>query len=161
MKFKTSLDTLAKVVTVAVTILFTTIIIGQLVLLLDSAKSISVITIVILVLIYLIVFLYKPISYKITDDLLVIHRPLTDIKVDLKEIQNVEQVDKSSLSGTIRIFGVGGLFGYWGKFTNSKIGLMTWYATRRDNAVLVTTFGNKKIVLTPDEPGLFISTIRS
>lgn len=161
MKFKTSLDTLAKVVTVAVTILFTTIIIGQLVLLLDSAKSVSVITIVIVVLIYLIVFLYRPISYKITEELLVIHRPLTYIKFYLKDIKHVELLDKSRLKGTIRTFGVGGLFGYWGRFANNNIGVMTWYATRRDNLVLVTTIANKKIILTPDEPELFVSTISS
>ena len=127
----------------------------------DLPKSNSIITIFILVLIYLIVFLYRPICYTITNDLLIIHRPLTDIKIARKDIHNIELLDKVRLKGTIRTFGVGGLFGYWGKFTNSKIGEMIWYATRRDNAVLVTTFGNKKIVLTPDEPGLFVSTIRS
>ena len=72
---------------------------------------------------------------------------------------NVELLDKERLNGSIRTFGVGGLFGYWGRFANSKIGVMTWYATRRDNAVLITKFNNKKIVLTPDEPELFVSTI--
>ena len=33
---------------------------------------------------------------------------------------------------------------------------MTWYATRRNKAVLVTTISDKKIVLTPDEPEQFV-----
>ena len=33
---------------------------------------------------------------------------------------------------------------------------MTWYATRRNNAVLVTTIYNKKIILTPNEPEKFV-----
>lgn len=159
MKFKVSLDKLAIVITVLVTILFTSIIIGQLFLMLDSAKITPVIIILILVFIYFIVFLHRPLSYEITKELLVIHRPLTDITIDLKEIKNVEQIDKSRLSGTIRTFGVGGLFGYWGKFTNTKIGMMTWYATRRNKTVLITTFNNYKILLTPDEPELFVSTM--
>lgn len=161
MKFKASLDKLAKVVTIAVTILFTSIIIGQLVLIPDSVQSTSFITVFILLLIYLIVFLFRPICYNITDESLVIHRPLTDIKIDLNDIKNVELLDKERLKWTIRTFGVGGLFGYWGRFANSKIGVMTWYATRRDKAVLITTFNNKKIVLTPDEPELFVSNIIS
>lgn len=161
MKFKASLDKLAKVVTIAVTILFTSIIIGQLVLIPDSVQYTSFITVFILLLIYLIVFLFRPICYNITDESLVIHRPLTDIKIDLKDIKNVELLDKERLKWTIRTFGVGGLFGYWGRFANSKIGVMTWYATRRDKAVLITTFNNKKIVLTPDEPELFVSNIIS
>ena len=59
--------------------------------------------------------------------------------------------------GVIRTFGVGGLFGYYGQFYNSKIGSMTWYATRQNNTVLVRTIDNKNIVLTPDEPEKFVA----
>jgi hypothetical protein len=159
MEFKTSLDKLAKVVTIVITIIFASIIIGQLVLIPDSVQSASFFTILVLVLGYIIVFLHRPVSYIVADGLLVIHRPFRDIKLNLKDLKNVELLDKERLNGSIRTFGVGGLFGYWGRFANSKIGVMTWYATRRDNAVLITTINNKKIVLTPDEPELFASTI--
>lgn len=161
MIFKISLDKLAKVVTIAITLLFVSIIIAQLFLFLDSDKSASIISVFIILFIYLIVFSYRPICYKITDDLLVICRPLNDVKIALKEIKNVEILDQSRLIGTIRIFGVGGLFGYWGKFTNRNIGVMTWYATRRDQAILITSTSNKNILLTPDEPELFIQIIGS
>ena len=161
MKFNASLDKLAKVVTFIITIIFASIIIGQLVLIIDSVQSVSFFSIPIVGLIYLIVFLYRPLYYRITDNLLVIHRPISDIKINLIDIKSVELLDKKRLKGTIRTFGVGGLFGYWGKFTNSQIGTMTWYATRRDHAILITTTSNKKILLTPDDPNLFVSMIRS
>ncbi len=66
-------------------------------------------------------------------------------------------VDKDKMGWAIRIFGVGGLFGYFGKFANKEMGNMTWYATRRDKTVLVTTTGNKKIIVTPDEPEAFVA----
>lgn len=159
MKFNASLDKLAVVITLVVTIIFAAIIIVPLVLTTDSVQSIS--SILILVIIYLIVFLYRPLYYRTTDDLIIIHRPIIDVKINLKDIKSVERLDKERLKGTIRTFGVGGLFGYWGKFTNGKIGAMTWYATRRDHAIIITTTSNKKILLTPDEPDLFVSTIRS
>ena len=149
MTYKTSLDNLAKVITIIITILFAVIIVGQFSLIKDEGKSVPTFTTILLSLIYFGTFSFKPISYKLTDDKLIIHRPLFDIK-------NVEQLDKEKLSWALRIFGVGGLFGYWGKFINTKLGSMTWYATRRNNAVLVTTIYNKKIVLTPNEPEKFI-----
>ena len=155
MTYKTSLDNLAKVVTIVTTILFAAIIVGQFSLIKDEGRSVPIFTTIILLLIYFGTFSFRPISYKLTDDKLIIHRPLSDIKIIRAEIQNVEQLDKGKLSWAFRVFGVGGLFGYWGKFSNTKLGSMTWYATRRNNAVLVTTIYNKKIILTPNEPKKF------
>jgi hypothetical protein len=148
MEFKTSLDKLAKVVTAVVTVLIIGIIVLQL-----------IITITTLLVSYLIAFMFRPISYVILDGLLVIHRPLLDIKIEVNEIKNVEILDSQELKGTIRTFGVGGLWGYWGSFANTRIGAMKWYATRMSNAVLITTVSNKKIVLTPDDPELFVKNL--
>lgn len=158
MKFKTTLDKLAKVVTAVVTILFASVIVAQLVMLAEAFNYTSVITMIVMIVIYLIVLLFRPISYEITESMVCINRPLFDINFPINEIKSVEILEESRLSGVVRLFGVGGLFGYWGKFYSSKIGTMTWYATRRDQAILITTKEDKKIVLTPDEPENFVST---
>ncbi len=158
MKFKTTLDKLAKVVTAFVTILFASVIVAQLFMLAEAFNYTSVITMIVMIVIYLIVFLYRPISYEITESMVCINRPLLDIKIPINEINSVVILEESRLRGVVRLFGVGGLFGYWGKFYTSKIGTMTWYATRRDQAILITTTEDKKIVLTPDEPEIFVST---
>jgi hypothetical protein len=152
MTYKTSLDNFAKIVTVVITILFAAIIIGQFSIINGNGKSLPIFTTVLLSLIYFGTFSFSPISYKLTDNILIVHRPLSDIKIDRTEIKSIEQLDKEKLAWSVRIFGVAGLFGYWGKFSNTKIGSMTWYATRRDSAVLVTTIHNKKLILTPNEP---------
>ena len=157
MTYKTSLDNLAKVVTIVTTILFAAIIVGQFSFIKDEEKSVPVFTTIFLSLIYFGTFLFRPISYKLTDNKLIIHRPLSDIKINRNEIRSVEQLEKTKLSWAFRVFGVGGLFGYWGKFSNTKLGSMNWYATRRNNAVLVTTIYNKKIILTPNEPEKFVT----
>lgn len=161
MEFKTSLDKLATVVTAVITILFTAIIVLQLIFLQDFGNTSSIITITTLLISYLIAFIFRPISYIILDEFLVIHRPLLDIKIALNEIENMVVLDSQELKGTIRTFGVGGLWGYWGSFANSRIGAMKWYATRMSNAVLITTGNNKKIVLTPDHPELFVKKLKS
>ena len=157
MTYKTSLDNLAKIVTIITTIIFATIIIAQFSLLRDEGNSVPISTIILLGLIYFGTFSFRPINYKLTVDELIIHRPLSDVKILRDEIKSVEQIDKSKLSWAVRIFGIGGLFGYWGKFSNSKLGSMTWYATRKTNVVLVTTIYNKKIILTPNEPERFVT----
>ncbi len=68
-------------------------------------------------------------------------------------------LDKEKIGWAIRTFGVGSLFGYYGKFANTKLGSMTWYATRKDKTVLVRTIDNKKIILTPDEPEKFVADL--
>lgn len=161
MKFSASLDKLANLVTVIITIVFASLMIFQLLLLINSVHIISFFTILLLGVIYLLVFLYRPLYYCKTNEFLIIHRPIKDVKIILRDIKSVELLDKERLEGTIRTFAVGGLFGYWGKFTNSKIGVMTWYATRRDHPILITTISEKKILLTPDEPTLFLSAISS
>ncbi len=157
MTYKTSLDNLAKVITTGVTILFAGIIIGQFSLIKDAGPGIPISTIVTLLLFYFIAFAFRPINYQVSADKLIIHRLFIDVKMDRTQIKSVELLDKEKTGWAIRTFGVGGLFGYYGQFANTKLGGMTWYATRRDRTVLVRTVNNKKIILTPDDPTKFVA----
>lgn len=50
----------------------------------------------------------------------------------------------------IRTFGVGGLFGNYGKFYTQGLGNITMYGTQNKNFILIKT-ENKKILITPDD----------
>ena len=157
MTYKASLDNLAKGITIGVTVLFAVIIFGQFSIIKDAGRTVPIYTIVALLLIYLIAFVFRPINYNLTSDKLIIHRLFADVKIERSQIKSVELLDKGKISWSIRTFWVGGLFGYYGKFANTKLGSMTWYATRRDRIVLVRTIDNRKIILTPDNPDKFIA----
>jgi hypothetical protein len=116
----------------------------------DIIESIIPLTIVFLV--YLFCFLYRPIDYRTTDNKLIINRLIKKVILDKSEVLNVVLLTNEDLKWTIRTFGVGGLFGYFGKFRNSKIGTMTWYATRRNQAILINLKDGQRIVITPDNP---------
>jgi hypothetical protein len=161
MTYKTSLDNLAKVITIGAAILFVIIIIRQCSIIKDSIQIIPVCTIVFLLLIYFIAFAFRPISYDLVADKLIIHRLFTDVKIDRNIIKSVELLDRDKIGYVIRTFGVGGLFGYYGKFASKKLGGMTWYATRNDKTVLVLTVDDKKIILTPDDPEKFVADFKS
>ena len=157
MTYKTSMDTFAKGITIGVTILFAVIIFQQYSLIKNAGQEIHSYTTVALLLIYFIAFAFRPLNYKLTTDELTIHRPFLDVKIKRSQIKNVELLNSGDIGLTIRTFGVGGLFGYYGKFANTKLGSMTWYATRKDKTVLVQTVDNRKIILTPDDPDKFVA----
>ena len=154
MTYSTSLDNLAKAITAGVTLLFVYIIILQYPVAPGEGMEPFFLAAVLL-LIYGITYAFRPISYILTSEQLIIHRPIADVKIDRSQVKSVELLDEGTLRWSVRVFGVGGLFGYFGKFANRKLGSMTWYATRRNKAVLVLTTENNKIILTPDEPERF------
>ena len=156
MIYKTSMSNLVKGITIAVTLLFAFIILAQYSIIKDAGRTLPMYSAIALLLIYFITFSFRPVNYKITNSQLVIHRLFKDVKIERTNIKSVELIDKNKIGGAIRTFGVGGLFGYFGNFTNFEVGKMTWYATRRDRTVLVCTNDNRKIILTPDEPAAFI-----
>ena len=159
MTYKTSLDATAKVITASITILFAALIAMDISLIDQTGRTVSILVLVGLLSIYFITFSIRPISYSLTGEKLIIQRPLKNVTISRSVIKSVEQLGSDKLSGTIRTFGVGGLFGYFGKFANSKLGNMTWYATRRDKAVLVRTVNNQKIILTPNNPEQFVTDL--
>jgi len=159
MEYKASLDTLAKIITIGIAILF--IAIG-----LHSVKSLFVAqgdsstvlihagVLLLLVAIITISWLYAPQSYTLGKTDLTINRPIGKVNVSLADITQVRCVSDTEMRGTIRTFGVGGLFGYFGKFYSPQIGHITFYATQRINGILIVDKQGKKILLTPDDISL-------
>ncbi|QEC67129.1 hypothetical protein FRZ67_07430 [Panacibacter ginsenosidivorans] len=156
MTYKTSLDKTAIIITIAVTVLFAFIIIGQFAIIKDEGSAIPIYTTTACLLIYFLAFAFTPVNYIVTTEEIIVRRPLSNVHIKRADIKSVELIDKNKIAGSLRTFGNGGLFGYYGNFANFSLGRMTWYATRRDKPVLVTTTANKKIILTPDEPEKFV-----
>ena len=86
-----------------------------------------------------------------------IERPLFAIDIPLASIEAVEMLGGESLSGTLRTFGNGGYFGYFGRFRNSALGYFRMYATRSAGYVLVRA--ERSYVLTPGSPERFVETL--
>lgn len=86
------------------------------------------------------------------------HRVLKGIAIPKANIVEKKQIPSEDTTWTIRTFGVGGLFGYYGKFFHTKYGSMIWYATQRKNYVMLVTQGTK-FVLTPNEPEKFLAAL--
>ena len=93
-------------------------------------------------------------SYSVDNTDLTINRPVGKVKIKLVDITQARSLTDNEMKGTIKTFGVGELFGYFGKFHTPSIEHTTFYATQRQNRILITTKQDRKIVLTPDEISL-------
>ena len=112
-----------------------------------------------LIILLVITFGFSPKAYAVDDRQLIIYRPFHRKFYSTTDMKSVSVVDKKDLSRSIRVFGVGGLFGYFGLFRNSLYGTMIWYATRRDQFVVIERSNGRTIVLTPDDPNSLVSEL--
>ena len=161
MTYKASLDKMAIAITIFVTVLFAVIILGQNYLLKFRGSTFSTIAIVVCIISYAVSYSFRPVNYTINFRELIIHRPVLDVKINRTEIKSAEVLNANKTRGFIRTFGVGGLFGYFGKYRNSDLGNMTWYATQRKNYILIEKVDGKRIILTPDDPQRMITELNS
>ena len=162
MEYKASLDALAKGITIGVLILL--IVIGQrsiraLLVAKGDLTTILIHSAILLLFIAILLgsWLYAPQSYTIDNNELSINRPIGKVKIRLNDIKEVRLLGSNETKGTIRTFGVGGLFGYYGKFHTPRIGHSTFYATQRKNKILIITNRDKKIIITPDNTDIIES----
>jgi hypothetical protein len=156
MIFKATLDKTSKLFTIGMPVLLIGFAIGPKLWSTPVNGSAAIIGSIILVFTYIITYALSPTSYEIKEDSMIIHRPLKDVIIHRSEIVEVHQMEEGKLARSMRLFGSGGLFGYFGLFWNKEFGTMTWYATRRDQAMMIITSSPKKLVITPDETDAFM-----
>ena len=101
-----------------------------------------------------ITYLFAPKYYRIENGNVIIVRPLSNIILPFNEILSAEESKDLKFFNTIRTFGSGGLFGYFGKCWNSRIGSFSLYGTQRKNWILITSSKGEKYIITPDDKGM-------
>lgn len=155
MEYKATLDWTSRIITTFITLLFIGLSIFSITKITDSdvdlmAKVILGVITGLMLSAYVICFLYRPIKYIVDNGNVIIKRPLNDKIIRIKDLKDAFIADHESMKWTIRTFGNGGLFGYFGQFSNQTFGTMTWYATKRKDYLILKTANRHKIVLTPD-----------
>jgi hypothetical protein len=159
MEYKATLDLKSKIITGFVGVLFLVIAVYNFKLIDLKAgdttqTTILTLTTVLIVSIFIFCYLYRPLKYVVDKNKVIVKRPMKDLIIDFNNIKDVFLPTKESMKWTIRTFGNGGLFGYFGSFRNGTHGGMTWYATKTSNYLIIVTKDNDKIVLTPDDTGM-------
>ncbi|RYY85853.1 MAG: hypothetical protein EOO15_15965, partial [Chitinophagaceae bacterium] len=117
--FKASLDRPARMTTVLVTLLFAGIIILDFMFIRKVTTIMSPILILTLLIPYALAYGFSPRGYSISAGEVTIQRLWGKKTFQRDAIRQVDQLDHDDLRYSLRNFGVGGLFGYFGKFSNT------------------------------------------
>ena len=98
-------------------------------------------------------------GYSVGGGELLVHRLGWTSRFDLARLTSAD-VAPGATRGSIRTFGIGGLFGFIGRFRNTTLGPYRAYVTDPANAV-VLRLGRETIVVTPEHPAEFVAAIDS
>src|SRR5215831_8317634 len=158
--FKASMDSYSNEITATVTLLFIAILLIESLFFQFGGKIVSISLSSFLVIIYAGAYLFKPGSYEITDDALIIHMPSNNVTIPIRDVSKVEIIDIEKMKSNKGLLRTRGLFGYSGKLRNPQIGSFTSYATRKNKTILVQTNHNEKFILTPDKPAKFVRQLK-
>jgi len=104
-------------------------------------------------------WLFSPRGYSIERGVLRIHRPISTLRIPLTGGEEARLVPQAELKGAMRTFGVGGCFGYYGRFQlNGEA--QRWYLTDRSRAVRVVTAAGV-LLLSPSDPAAFLKALHA
>jgi len=96
--------------------------------------------------------LWVPQGFSIYDNTVIIRRIIGNKSIKVKGTPEYWV----SISKGVRLFGSGGLYGYYGLFWFKGMGRVWVYATRRKNLISITDDSGKKCIISPDNPDKFI-----
>ncbi len=93
-------------------------------------------------------------GYTLTEQGITVRRGMWNTRLPLVGLRSVTG-DADAMSGSIRLFGNGGLFSISGRFWNRKLGWYRALATDPSRAV-VLRYPDRTVVITPHDPQQFI-----
>lgn len=112
------------------------------------------------VLVLLIAAAWSPQGYAVEGQTILVRRKIGTLRISIADLREARRADSEDLRGCIRLWGSGGLFGYYGLFSTSKLGKSTWYVTDRRKIVVLVT-GAKTVLVSPDDAGGFLEAVRA
>lgn len=97
---------------------------------------------------------YSPQRLEVSASQITILRRYNSVTIPRSAILSITPLTKQDMRWTTSMGGCGGLYGYFGTFTNRRLGQFTMYATAMENLYLITTADGKKCVINCSEPQL-------
>lgn len=114
----------------------------------------------IMISVFALAYAYSPRAYRVSSQIITVRRLIGSVRVPLEDLRALRKIEPDDLRGCMRLWGSGGLFGYYGLFRTTRLGRCTWYATNRKK--LIVAIGAKKTtVFSPDDVDGFLQAIRN
>jgi len=103
-------------------------------------------------------YAWSPRGYWVSGSAITVKRLIGNVVIPVEGLSEVRKAEAADLAGCIRLFGSGGLFGYYGTFQTSSLGVTKWYVTNR--AHMVVGIGSKTLLFSPDDVDGFLDAVR-
>lgn len=107
---------------------------------------------------FLLSYFFSPKGYSFDENKISILTRIKKIKIPLPEIKEIKKLEKEDLSGSLRIFGIGGLFGYTGIFYSKKLGFYLSFSTNYNNLIIIKA--KKTYIISPENMDLFLEVVK-
>lgn len=117
----------------------------------SAGMTAVIVTYTIFALLAIWVLLTMPRYLIVQNGLLIITHPIGRTVIEKSDVVKIEAIDRSELRGSLRLFGSGGFFGWFGIFCNSKLGTYRIYCGQLENLYLVKT-QTKSYVISSTKP---------
>jgi hypothetical protein len=131
--------------------------IGLLIILFTIKESTHYRLLIMFVTIFILVIthLLHPVSYTIVPNAIKINRLVLPITIQTIDIIHIEKITASDLAITIKLFGSGGVWGYFGTYHSKVHGKLTMMASDMQQLILITT-ATTKYVISPENTLAFL-----
>lgn len=146
-------DRLARIVTAGVML----VLLPSLLIAMHNAAMAAAVALALAVVIGL-AYAYSPRDFEIRDDEFHIKRLIGDVVIPLTQLRFVRDATRADFRGCVRLWGSGGLFGYYGLFWSKALGKSRWYVTDRSKAIVVTD-GSQTVLVSPEDRDGFVAAI--
>jgi hypothetical protein len=123
-----------------------------------GSGTVAVVLALVSVAVIALAYAYSPRSFEISDGTFRVKRLVGDIEFPLTSLRFVRDANPADFRGCVRLWGSGGLFGYYGLFWSKALGKSRWYVTDRSKAVVVTD-GSQTVLVSPEDHDGFVAAI--
>jgi hypothetical protein len=103
------------------------------------------------------IWAWAPKSYRVEQDDLIVKRLAGEVRIPLAGLRNARIMRPDETRGAVRIWAVGGCFGYFGRFLNG-LETQTWYVTDTRKCVRLDCVPDT-VVISPSDPPAFLSAL--
>ena len=102
---------------------------------------------------------YAPRGFLVDETGVTVVRKISPVHIERNAIRRVTHIEADRFMKSTRVWGNGGLFGYYGSFRNKALGNFKMFATNRGNGILIE--GDTTYVITPERPDEFVDVLTS
>jgi len=102
--------------------------------------------------------LFRVWGYDLHSDHIRVRRMFLPVRLPIATVKSAERAPEF-MSGSVRTFGNGGLFGFYGRFWKPGLGKFHAYVTNPENTVVLRS-DDRMIALSPDQPHDFVHLLR-